>query len=113
MSHDVFVVQFEDGLRMYGVNDGAACHNHPFLFDNRDEAEAWIFSGNRDTREIPKSPVNASLTEENVIIEPDETWSFPSLASRSEKWITGPLESTQGQDSWDDHPIYGGGYPAE
>nr|WP_217081476.1 hypothetical protein [Citrobacter freundii] len=50
-------------------------------------------------------PENASLTEENVTIGPDETWAFRSRASRTAQWITGPLEHDS--ESWEDQSVYG------
>ncbi|BDE52133.1 hypothetical protein VEE38_46110 (plasmid) [Escherichia coli] len=49
-------------------------------------------------------PKNASMTEESVTIGPDEAWAFRSRASRSAKWITGPLENES--ESWEDQSVY-------
>ncbi|EFR0234893.1 hypothetical protein HZM05_004500 [Salmonella enterica] len=105
MSHNIFVAEFEDGLRMYGINDGTACHMHEFLFQTLVEAEHWLTSGDRDSRTFPVMPKNASMTEESVTIGPDEAWAFRSRASRFAKWITGPLENES--ESWEDQSVYG------
>ncbi|EAR9474436.1 hypothetical protein E4X73_12925 [Salmonella enterica] len=34
----------------------------------------------------------------------DEAWAFRSRASRSAKWITGPLENES--ESWEDQSVY-------
>ena len=106
MSHDIFAVEFKDGMRMYGINDGTACYMHPFLFPTEKEAGYWLSSGNRDTRILPIKPDNAAEAEEDVIIYPDESWAFNSRASRSAAWITGPTHDVSGEESWEDHPIY-------
>ncbi|BEJ37017.1 TPA: hypothetical protein I8412_002558 [Citrobacter freundii] len=105
MSHNIFIAEFDDGLRMYGINDGTACHMHAFLFQTQAQVEHWLGSGDRDTRKLPVMPENASLTEENVTIGPDETWAFRSRASRTAQWITGPLEHDS--ESWEDQSVYG------
>ncbi|MGZ0307039.1 hypothetical protein ACTM6H_17195 [Citrobacter freundii] len=105
MSHNIFIAEFDDGLRMYGINDGTACHMHAFLFQTQAQVEHWLESGDRDTRKLPVMPENASLTEENVTIGPDETWAFRSRASRTAQWITGPLEHDS--ESWEDQSVYG------
>jgi len=107
MSHEVFIVEFSDGLRMYGVNDGMACHMHSFLFKTHNEATGWIFCGDRDSRRILDEPDNASLTEEDVIVDPDEPWSFRSRASRSAKWLTGPCINEDALEKWEDNEVYG------
>lgn len=107
MSHEVFTVKFDDGLCMYGINDGTSCHMHRFLFLSHGDATDWISSGDRDSRIIPHTPLNASQTEESVIIGFDESWSFRSSASRTLKWITGPLENQDALDTWGDDCIYG------
>lgn len=37
MSHSVFIVEFEDGFRMYGINDGTSSCLLPFLFITPDD----------------------------------------------------------------------------
>jgi hypothetical protein len=106
LSHNIFVAKFDDGLRMYGINNGTACHMYAFLFQSREEAEYWLVSNARDSRTFPVMPKNASMTDENVTIGPDEEWAFRSRASRTAKWITGPLENVG--ESWEDQSIYGG-----
>lgn len=106
MSHNVVVVEFDDGLRLYAINDGTACILHPFLFLTHKDAVDWIFSGDRDSRLLPGMPEIAVKTDESVIIYPDEPWSFRSRASRSARWITGPCEK-EFQETWDDQSVYG------
>lgn len=107
MSHSIFTVEFQDGFRMYGVNDGTGGCLHPFLFKTPDEVTAWIFSGNREECKKSHEPDNARLSEEPVTIGLGELWEFNSRASRLAGWITGPLYNADLLESWDDNLIYG------
>ncbi|EFH2752791.1 hypothetical protein ABM976_000924 [Escherichia coli] len=107
MSHSVFTVEFEDGFRMYGINDGSASCLHPFLFLTPNDAKDWIFSGNRETRKIPSEPENALFSDAPIVIGPGEAWAFNSRASRTARWITGPLFNQDALESWGDNDIYG------
>lgn len=106
MSHDIFPVEFKDGSRMYGINDGTSCYMHPFLFPTQKVAEAWLTSGDRNSRILPTAPDNAEVTEENVIVYPDDSWAFNTRASRPAAWITGPNRDVSLEEIWAEHSIY-------
>lgn len=106
MSHDIFPVEFKGGSRMYGINDGTSCYMHPFLFPTQKVAQTWLSSGDRDTRILPTESDNAGMTEEDVIIYPDDSWAFNSRASRPAAWITGHNKDVSQEETWEDHPIY-------
>jgi len=107
MSHDIFTVEFHDGSRMYGINDGTSCYMYRFLFNTLKDAQTWLSSGDRDIRILPKESDNAGLTEEDVIMYPDDSWAFSSRASRLAAWITGPNRDVSQDETKEDHPIYG------
>ncbi|MDK9361971.1 hypothetical protein [Lelliottia wanjuensis] len=92
MSHNVVTVEFGDGFRLYAINDGGGCHLYRFLLSKHEEAEAWILDSKRV---IPAEPENAELSEETVVLDPDEPWAFASRASRERLWITGPRNSDE------------------
>jgi hypothetical protein len=79
---------------------------HPFLLPTQKVAQAWLTSGDRHTRILPTAPDNAEVTEEDVIIYPDDSWAFISRASRPAAWITGPNRDLSREESWEDQSIY-------
>jgi hypothetical protein len=104
LSHNIFVAKFDDGLRMYGINNGTACHMYAFLFQSREEAEYWLVSNARDSR-IPVMPKNASMTDENVTIGPDEDGLF---APEPHEQLMDHRSPENVGESWEDQSIYGG-----
>ncbi|HEY2451817.1 MAG TPA: hypothetical protein VGI71_04180 [Scandinavium sp.] len=105
MSHNVVTVQFGDGFRLYAINDGVSCHLYRFLLQTHEEAEAWIFESNRV---IPAEPVIVELSEEAVVLDPDEPWAFASRASRDRLWITGPRNNDEAiaETAWKTGDMY-------
>lgn len=106
MSHNIVIVQFEDGHRLYGVNDGGSCYLYRILFSSLSEAESWMFNPNRPGI---LEPGDAAADEENVTLYPGEPWEFLTRASRTALWITGPRNSDEllEEQGWDDESIYG------
>lgn len=91
MAHELYTVQFQDGLRMYGIIEGISGLPYRVLFLTQEKALTWVHDGCEES----VKPTNAVSNEECVVFDPDETWAFTTRASRTDLWLTGPGNSDQ------------------
>lgn len=91
MSHRVFTIEFSDGHRLYGMEDGVSGYKYRQLFDSSEAAWACRRAGTFETEE----PASAKATQEAVVNDPEASWTFDTRASRSAMWLTGPRDSDE------------------
>ncbi|HHH3524866.1 TPA: hypothetical protein ACPZBZ_004810 [Enterobacter hormaechei subsp. steigerwaltii] len=89
MSHNPYTVEFPDGTRLYGVNNGACSLR--LLFDTPEQAMNFP----REELYSAVEPANVRLTEVTVVLDPGEPWEEINRASFEERWLTGPANSDE------------------
>jgi len=88
MSHRVFNIEFEDGHRLFGIEEGVSGYKYRQLFASSEAAWDCRRTGDFARQE----PATAKATQEAVVYDPDESWAFDTRASRVAMWLTGPID---------------------